>query len=180
MLLDLLKTFANSKINYTCIPDNCQSSYTETAPAIQKQITFSAGEEKIIGFVLNDNIDSITNFKLTITSNAVKSNENQLKINLFNDLTNDIGNTKSYNQIAEWSAPRDYSCFDSYELQIKDGGIKNGDTICQRATLPEAPGFSLGALIKKESSSDLLNLKMNLYDIDLGEEIGRASCRERV
>jgi len=174
MLLDLLKTFANSKINYTCIPDNCQSSYTETAPAIQKQITFSAGEEKIIGFVLNDNIDSITNFKLTITSNAVKSNENQLKINLFNDLTNDIGNTKSYNQIAEWSAPRDYSCFDSYELQIKDGGIKNGDTICQRATLPEAPGFSLGALIKKESSSDLLNLKMNLYDIDLGEEI--VSC----
>ena len=173
-LFDLLETSANSKINYTCSPSNCQSFYTKTAPATQKQITLNTGEEKIIGFVLNDDMDLITNFSLTITSNAVKSNENQLKINLFNDLTNDIGNTKSYNQTGEWSAPRDYSCFDSNEPQIKEGGIKNGDRICQRATLPEAPGFSLGAWIKKESPSDSLNLKMNLYDIELGEDV--ASC----
>ena len=167
-LLELLKTSANSKINYACAPTNCQSSYTKTAPAMQKQITLNAGGEKIIGFVLNDNIDSVTNFSLTLTSDAVKSDKNQLKIDLFNDLTNDIGNTKSSE---EWSAPKDYSCFDSYYSQIKEGGIKSGDTICQRATLSEAPGFSLGAWLKKDSASDLLHLKMKLYDIDLEEEV---------
>src|SRR3989344_3997192 len=117
-LLELLKTSSNSKINYACAPTNCQSSYTKTTPATQKQITLGAGGEKIIGFVLSDNIDSITNFSLTITSNAVKSDKNQIKIDLFNDLTNDIGNTKSYTQTEEWSAPKDYSCFDSYSPQI--------------------------------------------------------------
>ncbi|MEK6844925.1 MAG: PKD domain-containing protein [Nanoarchaeota archaeon] len=173
-LFDLLETSANSNLDYTCAPSNCQSFYTKTAPATQKQIILGAGEEKIIGFVLNDDMDSITNFSLTIISDAIKSNENQLKINLFNDLTNDVGNTKSYAQADEWSSPRDYSCFDSGEPQIKEGGIKSGDNICQRATLQEAPGFSLGAWIKKESPSDSLNLKMNLYDIDLGEDV--ASC----
>jgi len=173
-LISLLKTNANSKSDYICNPENCQSFYTKTSPATQKQITLNAGQEKLMGFVLNDNVDSISDFKLTITSNAIKSDENQLKIDLFNDLTNDIGNTKSYNQTEEWSAPKDYSCFDYTDPQVKEGGIKSGDLYCQRINLPEAPGFSFGAWLKKESSSDNLNLKMNLYDIELEKDIG--SC----
>lgn len=170
-LINLLKTSANSKVNYTCTPNNCQSSYTKTSPSTSKQISFNAGEEKLIGFVLSDNINEITNFSLTITSDAVKSKDNQLKIDLFNDGVKDIGNTKVYSQAEEWSAPRDYSCFNSFESSIKEGGIKSGDTYCQRVKLSEAPGFSLGAWIKKESSSDLLNLKMYLYDIELDEDV---------
>ena len=171
MLIDLLETPANSKINYTCNPANCQSSYIKTNPETQKQITLNAGQKKLIGFVLNDNIEEIAGFNLTIVSDAVKSDENQLKIDLFNDGIKDIGNTKSYNQTEEWSAPRDYACFNPYEQQIMQGSIKNGDVYCQRVNLPEAPGFSLGAWLKKKSSSDLLNLKMYLYDIDLEEEV---------
>ncbi len=169
-LINLLETSANSKINYVCEPNNCRSFYTKTNPGASKQITLNAGEEKLIGFVLSDNIDEIANFSLTITSDAVKSNENQLKIDLFNDGIKDIGNTKSYILTEEWSAPSNYSCFNAFEPSIKEGGIKSGDTICQRIKLPEAPGFSLGAWIKKETSSDLLNLKMYLYDIELDDE----------
>ncbi len=170
-LINLLKTSANSKVNYTCEPANCQLSYDKTSQTKINSIGFSAGEEKLIGFVLNDNIDEITNFSLTITSDAVKSDKNQLKIDLFNDKTKDIGNTKSYILTEEWSAPRNYSCFNSYEPSIKEGGIKSGEAICQRIKLPEAPGFSLGAWLKKEFSSDSLSLKMSLYDIELEEEV---------
>ncbi len=177
-LINLLKTSANSKVNYTCEPANCQLSYDKTSPATQKQISFSAGEEKLIGFVLSDNIDEITNFSLTIISDAVKSDKNQLKIDLFNDGTKDIGNTKSYTQTDEWSAPRNYSCFNPFTPQIFEGGIKSGDTFCQRIKLPEAPGFSLGAWLKKETSLDSLNLEMNLYDIELEEDVALCNLPE--
>ena len=45
MLIDLLETPANSKINYTCNPANCQSSYIKTNPETQKQITLNAGQK---------------------------------------------------------------------------------------------------------------------------------------
>lgn len=175
-LIDLLQTTANSKADYSCNPSNCRVSYDAINPAAQKQITLNAGQEKLIGFVLSDNIESISDFNLTITSDAVKSDENQLKIDLFNDGANDIGNTKAF--LGEWSSPRDYSCFNFNEPQIKEGGIKSGDTICQRVKLPEAPGFSLGASLKKENSADSLNLKMSLYDIDSENDLESCTLPE--
>jgi len=172
-LIGLLKTDLRHK--YSCAPNNCESSYSATAPGTSKQIILNAGEEKLIGFVFDQNIDSIENFSLSIISNAVKSKDNQLKIDLFNDGTNDIGNTKTYNQTEEWSAPKDFACFDYTNPAIQEVLIKGGNSYCQRINLPEAPGYTLGAWLKKASSADSLTLKMNLYDPDLDDPLA-ASC----
>ncbi len=170
-LINLLKTAVNSGVNYVCNPTNCQSFYTKSNSEVSKTIPLIAGQEKLIGFVLNDNLESITDFSLTIASDAVKSKDNQLKIDLFNDGTKDIGNTKAETQSGEWSAVRDYSCFNDAEPQKQWGSVKSGDSYCQRVAFPEAPGFSLGAWLKKNSPSDSLNLKMYLYDLDLEEVV---------
>jgi len=168
-LIELLKT--DLKHNYACTPSNCESSYSAAAPGTSKQISLGADDEKIIGFVFDQNIDSITDFSLNIISNADKSKENPLKIDLFNDGTIDIGNTKPYNQTEEWSAARDSACFDYTNSEIQEVLIKNGGKYCQRTNLPEAPGFSLGARLKKASSTDSLSIKMSLYDINLDDPI---------
>src|SRR3989344_3347824 len=98
-----------------------------------------------------------------------------LKTDSFNDGTNDIGNTKTYNQTEEWSAPKDFACFDYTNPAIQEVLIKGGNSYCQRINLPEAPGYTLGAWLKKASSADSLTLKMNLYDPDLDDPLA-ASC----
>nr|MBI4156941.1 PKD domain-containing protein [Candidatus Woesearchaeota archaeon] len=170
-LVELLKT--DTRHNYVCNPGNCESSYSATAPEDSKQISLSAGQEKIIGFVFNENINSITDFSLNIASDSIKSEDNQLKIDLFNDGTKDIGNTKPYIQTEEWSAPRDSACFDFTNPEIQSVLIKGGSSYCQRIALPEAPGFSLGARLKKETGS--LTLSMSLHDVDLDDPLV-ASC----
>ncbi|MBI2056924.1 PKD domain-containing protein [Candidatus Pacearchaeota archaeon] len=172
-LIELLKT--DSRHKYSCNPANCESSYSAAAPQSSKQISLQAGEEKLIGFVFDQNLDSIEDFNLNIISNAAKSKENQLKIDLFNDGKNDIGNTKAYTQTEEWSAPRDYACFDYTNSLMQEVLIKNGDKYCQRTNLPEAPGYSLGAKLKKASPADSLNIKMSLYDVDLDDSLA-GSC----
>src|SRR3989344_8135886 len=82
-LIELLKT--DLRHNYACTPSNCESSYSATTPGTSKQIILNAGEEKLIGFVFDQNIDSITDFSLNIISNVDKSKDNPLKIDLFND-----------------------------------------------------------------------------------------------
>src|SRR3989338_4774459 len=67
-LIELLKTDLRHK--YSCAPNNCESSYSATAPENSKQIILNAGEEKLIGFVFDQNIDSIENFSLNIISNV--------------------------------------------------------------------------------------------------------------
>src|SRR3989344_898700 len=170
-LIELLKT--DLKHNYACTPSNCESSYSAAAPGTLKQISLGADDEKIIGFVFDQNIDSITDFSLNIISNADKSKENPLKIDLFNDGTIDIGNTKPYIQTEEWSAARNSACFDYTNSEIQEVLIKNGGKYCQRTNLPEAPGFSLGARLKKETGT--LTLSMSLYDIELDDPLV-ASC----
>ena len=56
-LIELLKT--DLKHNYACTPSNCESSYSAAAPGTSKQISLGADDEKIIGFVFDQNILNI-------------------------------------------------------------------------------------------------------------------------
>ncbi len=159
-LIDLLET--DARHDYTCNPSECESSYSKTNPQTTKQITLNAGEETIIGFNLNSEIEEITNFSLAITSDVGEKCNNQLKIDLFDDGTNEVGNTQVNPE--GFCAGRNYGCFDSEQAQEF---LMTSNIYCQKVTLPEAPGFELGAWVKLISGSP--DLKMNLYSIELND-----------
>ncbi len=153
-LIDLLKT--DSRHVYTCKPESCDSFYTSISPMQTKNIELDNGEEKLIGFNLNTNIDEIKNFNLKINSDAGETCSNQIKIDLLNNQKNVLGNTKVGSQFC---TEPNYGCFDNSEQTIKE--ISMTGTYCQRITLDEAPGFKVGTWVKKESG--LLDLSMELY-----------------
>lgn len=168
-LIDLLES--DAKHDYSCIPEDCQGSYSAVNPATAKTISMNAGSEKIIGFKLDSEIGEISDFTLNINSNVGEQCANQLKIDLFADGTNDAGNTKIYLPEKHFCTERNYGCFDKNEQSIQEA-LMTGNVYCQRVNLPEAPGFELGAWMKLGSGS--ANLKMNLYDIEADDFA--ASC----
>lgn len=166
-LIDLLEK-DDIRHNYTCDPNSCESFYSiDSSGTDTKTFTLNAGE-KLIGFKLNSDMSSIKNFSLTINSTALSNFTNQLKIDLFNDGTYILGNTK----IGGGESNKNYGCFYLGEETI--GEIPLNGMFCQRMNLPESPGFTLGAWVKNETG--FLNLSIGLYDIQTGIFLDEAAC----
>ncbi|MDO8622968.1 MAG: PKD domain-containing protein, partial [archaeon] len=113
---------------------------------------------------------SINSINFTIQSNAQKSCNNQLKIDILNDNNIDTGNNKVSAEFCENS--KSYGCFN--QTATSEKYLIKKTPFCQRINLSESPGFDLGAWVQKEGSQRV-NLKMSLYDLE-GNEISTAKC----
>lgn len=151
-LLDLLKK--NSSLQYNCSTKNCSKSYDAGIPDVQKSFTLSSGSSKLVGLKITGDINKINAIKFDLTSTAQSSCDNQVKIDFFEDGIYDYGNTKTSSNVC--SENKNYSCFNE-SLAMENYAL--GSTLyCQKISLNEAPGFRVGAWIKKTGSgtSDLV------------------------
>ncbi|MBU0894924.1 MAG: PKD domain-containing protein [Nanoarchaeota archaeon] len=166
-----LNTQLEEGIEYTCNVPGCKSDYnTIGSGESTKTFTLGTNESKIIGFKINgDNVD-ITSANFIIESNAVKSCENQLKIDFFNDETLFVKNTNASSD--EFCSTKNYGCFDENKTN-SEGGI-GSVPYCQKIQLSEAPGFKLGAWIKEYTAGNN-KIKMTLYTKNGVKAIG-ADC----
>jgi hypothetical protein len=142
---------------YSCQNNNCEISYSSKNPSTTKSFSLGNDNEEFMGIVFTGNIEEITSVKFNLSSNALESEENQIRIDILNDGKIDAGNTKVGTQI---SNKENYGCFDDDELlEEVNIGI---NTFCQKVELDEAPAFFIGAWIKEITSGEI-NITMELY-----------------
>jgi hypothetical protein len=101
LLLDVLESSENSNFNYSC-SSNCTSTYSASSPEETKTFNLLANSSKIIGFKFQENLASIDNILFEISSNALKSCENQISIDIFNDgIIDYINKQEAFSRCAE-------------------------------------------------------------------------------
>jgi len=172
-LLDLLESdfSLNEEDDYTCSLEGCIPDYSTSAPATQKILSLTAGNEKILGFKFSDDITAIDSVEFTVESNAGASCTNQLKIDIGNDGTIDKGNNQASSEIC--GGLKNYGCYDSSKTSK---GYSIGyfpAKHCQKINLSASPGFKLGAWIEK--GSDTREFKIGLYTLG-GSRIQNGNC----
>ncbi|MDP1695850.1 MAG: PKD domain-containing protein, partial [archaeon] len=139
-LLDLIK--ANNLIegkNYTCSVGGCGSTF-KTINEITGDYEFLGGE-KVFGFKLMNNIDTINSMTLNINSDAADSCSQQLVVTVaegteFQDL--------------QYTTPcgiKDYGCFDS--TKSTQSAKLGNSAYCENITLSPAPAYQIGAKITR-------------------------------
>lgn len=161
--MDLLETEENSNFNYSCEGEGCYNKYSAKNAAKEKVMNLSKGESKLIGLRIKGLINSIQSVNFTLNSNAGESCENQIEINIFDDNKTEIMNDKISN--SDCVVSETMGCIEEIK-SIDEGELVNIDLsekVCQRMTLPIAPGFKVGAWIKKINSSTKDNVSMEIY-----------------
>ena len=163
-LIDLLKN--SSGYRYTCNVYGCKMDYSASNSQTTKSFSLNNNEKKILGFKLTGSVNSINSINFNITSNAGVSCNNQLEMDILNDGVIDFINNKSSTGLCR----KTYGCFDeSKNLEIYSLDFT---PYCQKMELDRAPGFKIGALIKKDSGAN--SLRMSLYKG--GENIEEGNC----
>ena len=160
--ISLINFLKANLISYTCIPNNCESSYSSENPQSSKTFSLAKNQEKVYGFVLTQDtkkIDEIS-FNLTVTNSL--SCSNPLEIDMLDD--NSI-EWKSKNISSDFSCvyDKETGCFNTNE-ELSEVAI--GTTLsCEKINLTESEKFQLGAWIKKGNTIWYNGLlKMLLYD----------------
>jgi len=144
----------NARYNYSCSPKDCKNDYSAGNGQDTKTITLSDGESKVYGLKLTGAISSINSIDFNLQSDAPASCVNQIKVDIFDDGIIDFVNNKSTNSPSCSSNSGCYSGGNDseYDLDIQ---------YCQKINLSEAPGFILGAWIKKSGTR---NITIGLFD----------------
>ena len=166
-LMDLLDE--NTGYEYSCSPVSCLSDYAASNPESTKVFNMNLGGEELTGFNLVKNIGDIYSIDFDISSSGSAGCSNQVKIDLFNDGIIDDGNR---NVGTSFCGSNNYGCFDSEE-SLSEYSI-DSNYYCQKVTLPEAPGFVIGAWVKKTSGS--MVLKMDLFDTATSNWVPNGEC----
>ena len=167
-LIDLLRNSTNYV--YECNIAECQIDYSVSNGQTNKNFYLNNDQKKVLGFKLTGEVDSITSIKFNITSNAGASCTNQLEMDILNDGIIDFINNKSSIGVCQKS----YGCSnDSKELEIYSLDFT---PYCQKIELGRAPGFKIGALIKKDSGAG--SLKMSLYKDNENIEVGNCNLAD--
>jgi PKD repeat protein len=158
-ILDLIKK--NQAFNYTCNTQGCSSDYSTSDESDRKTFYMHENVERTIGFELLGAIRGVESVDLIITSNAPPSCKNPLKVDILGDGIVEILSNTSSSQIC--SESKNYGCFDADDS--KKEYILGRTPYCQKFTLPEAPGFRVGAWVKKIGSGSA-KLTIFLYEGD--------------
>ncbi len=161
-LYDLLK---NLSLSFVCNPKNCKDTYSALSGTATK--SFNALNNKLLGFVVSGgSVSSIEGFKFNITDSTGQSScNNQLNVDLFNDGTIDFYNTQSSGEVC---GSKGYGCFD---VSKSSGNSNIGKTLyCEKINVSAAPGYFIGANVKKESSNGG-EIKFTLYDLSKSQLI---------
>lgn len=155
-LIDLLEeNFAD----YTCIPDDCEESYTATGGARSKSFSLGFNQEKILGFKLTGDDVVVTDLSFDASANNEPFCINPLQIDILND------------DLVEWKSDKvtsDLVCtYDGGKGCFKGAGeevVIGEKPYCEKIGLVSSEKFSLGAWVKNSSETGQLN--MSLYDLD--------------
>lgn len=166
-LLDLLRQ--NSGLNYSCSPQNCGDDYQAGTGATQVSI-HDANSSKIYGILFTGNVSQIDSISFNVVASGIPTScTNQFKIDLFNNGSTDFSNNLSSSELCPGT--KTYGCYSaSIPTQEK---VVDSSPYCQRMTLPEAPGFVLGAWLKNISGAR--TAKMTLYDMT-GSLVSGVNC----
>ncbi|MDP3986837.1 MAG: PKD domain-containing protein [Nanoarchaeota archaeon] len=159
----------NPHYNYSCNPLDCEENYEPSSGQTSKSYFLVAQEgPKTFGFKLEGQIQSIDSIEFDLISNEGASCQSQVKMDLLNDKTTDLINTRVH---ATGSCqPKNQGCFNSSKTTI-EFDLSPGKTYCQKINLTQHPGFKMGAWIKKTSGSS--TAIMSLHDLN---GIQKESC----
>lgn len=158
-----LEKFLNvSNHKYNCSTKNCLADFTTSAAATNKQIVLNENGSIVYGFSFTGNIVEIYSIEFTIQSNAPPSEKNQLKIDFLDDGIIDAGNTRPSVQTSNII---NTGCYNKSWEGISSLVEISQTPYCQLINLSEAPGFKIGAWIKKDSSSTN-SIKLEVYNFD--------------
>ena len=165
--IELIDLLDKSSANYTCNPLDCSNGYISTGGATSKSFSLSYGQEKLISFFINENIQQIISLSFNISVTNPSYCTNPLKIDLLDDGSIDWKSNKVGN---DFSCPygNGTGCFNVSE-QLVEGEIGN-QIYCEKIKLMASEKFRLGAWVRNGTthwSSGLL--KMSLYDLDSNE-----------
>lgn len=172
-LIELLNknTDLDEGVDYECDIKNCDSDYTTNAE-ISSSFSLNLGQSKLIGIKLTGIIKSVDSVSLNISSNALASCGNQLKIDFLNDGGIDKGNTKASPNYCPYT--KTTGCFnESKSLGEYVIGNSASKKYCQKMNLSESPGFRLGAFVNL--GGDSRRLIMEIYDLE-GNAIKDSKC----
>jgi PKD repeat protein len=166
-LINLLKQ--NPNLRYSCIPKNCEKGYIESNGGTEKNL---AGHQSVFyGMVFSGMLLSINSISFNISASGIQAScNNQLEIDFFDDGTIDFSNVKA--DTSTCPQTRNYGCYmpsvpqDEYEI--------SSSPYCEKINLSKAPGFRIGAWVKKISGNK--NITMLIYDA-YGNSIDNANCR---
>lgn len=139
---------------------NCEVDYSTSGGASTKTFSMAKGEEKLIGFKFDRDFNSLNSIGFTISSDALKSCDNQLKIDIFDDNLIDITNTKSFDDAC--SNYKTKGCFDKDYIPMGEVNLLS-TRLCQKVRLPETPGFRLSIGIIS-SDTEEKSISFGLYD----------------
>lgn len=147
--------------NYTCSTQGCVPDYEPSNGEEMKTFYLNKGVTKTLGFQLLGGVRSIESVEFTILNNAASSCENPIKIDVLGDEVIEITSNVSSSEICPES--KNYSCFNTTGLTAEY--VLGRTPYCQKMTLKEAPGFRIGAWIKKTGTKSA-DLAAYLYEGD--------------
>ncbi len=154
---------------FFCNTIDCSSDFEISNEQLTKTFSVSAGEEKIVGIFIEEDISDISSVEFSVNSNAEESCERQYEIDFLSDGIIDFQNNKAGSLCP---SKKTYGCFKSFSNS--ETAIMGTYPYCQRMNLSISPKFAIGAWLKGGSSS--INLTASIKTT-WGEEVQNGSCK---
>ncbi len=164
--------------NYTCSPASCENKYTSTNGQSNKSFSLAYNGEKLISFLAQGSVSSITDFSFNVYANNNPTCINPLKIDfILGDYEENLITWKSDKLTDDFSCTygSGTGCFNP-SSNMSSVEIDNSLPYCEKINLLENKKFHIGAWVKKNANATAWSsglLKMYLYDLS-GSEL--ANC----
>lgn len=159
LLWDVLKQ--NPGFSYSCIPNGCGNDYSAKNPGTSKTTNAIT---QLYGMLFSGELTSIDSISLDVSGSSTipASCSSQFEIDFFNDGISEVSNTDIDSSICPGT--KTYGCYSpsSSDSEYSIGSMNS--MYCERVTLPKAPGFKIGAWVKKNSGME--TIYMELRDSD--------------
>lgn len=164
---------ASNNLEYTCVPENCVNDYISSNPERVKIGDLEDGQSKTYGILFNDEIIDIGEVNFKVSSNADRSCDNQISIDILSDGVIEFENDLSSPDACD--VTKTYGpCYNEDEPEARWVEMRNDNLFCQRVTLPRSPGARLG-LEAKKISLESGEIYMKIFEIDSGNNKGGCS-----
>lgn len=152
-------------IDYNCSTNGCLNDYSSSG--VVQQIQIDSGGVDYAGFKIEGSGVEVKDSKVRISSNAPSS----CTPNLYVDLLSDGDNILTSQGNGESCGIRHTGCYDQSNTLLAN--IVTGRQYCEKISIPQAPGFIVGAQIKQGTGDS--NLTVKLYDGNSTSLLG--SCK---
>jgi PKD repeat protein len=145
--------------DYSCFPSDCLSDYSATNAQETKSFSLGSSEQKVGGFKISGRGVVLNSVNFSVNSNAQESTSNQLKFDFLNNGVFETGNYKKSSN----NGLKLNGCFNSSQSSEETtlGEAPPLNKHCQKIKLLEAPGYKLGAWVKREANPK--NITFALY-----------------